>query len=168
MPVPEEVTLKDPKDFRLIGQPLKRLDIPDKVTGRAGFGIDVQVPGMLVAVVARSPAFGGTVKSYDDKDALAVPGVRRVVQIDSGIAVVADGYWNAMQGRKALRIEWDAGSMAGMSSADISARFASMEGRPGVVASHAGDAPGALRRAAAIRWTRSTKSPIWRMPPWSR
>ncbi|MGE3525474.1 MAG: molybdopterin cofactor-binding domain-containing protein [Gemmatimonadales bacterium] len=148
-PVPEQVTLKDPKDFRLIGRPLKRLDVPAKVTGQAGFGIDAHVSGMLVAVVERPPVFGGTVKSYDAKDALAVPGVRHVVQIDSGVAVVADGYWPAMKGRKALKVDWDPGAMAGVSSADISVKFASRASKKGVVARHDGDATAALRRAAS-------------------
>lgn len=148
MPVPETVSLKDPKDFKLIGKPIKRLDLAGKVTGRAGFGIDVQEPGMLVAVVARCPTFGGSVKAYEDQAAIAVPGVRHVVQIDSGIAVVADGYWPAMQGRQALEITWDRGAMAGVSSESIAAIFASLAGRSGVVARDDGDAKGALSRAA--------------------
>lgn len=148
MPVPETVSLKDPKDFKLIGKPIKRLDLAGKVTGRAGFGIDVQEPGMLVAVVARCPTFGGSVKAYEDQAAIAVPGVRHVVQIDSGIAVVADGYWPAMQGRQALEITWDRGAMAGVSSESIAATFASLAGRSGVVARDDGDAKGALSRAA--------------------
>jgi len=148
MPVPETVSLKDPKDFKLIGKPIKRLDLAGKVTGRAGFGIDVQEPGMLVAVVARCPTFGGSVKAYEDQAALAVPGVRHVVQIDSGIAVVADGYWPAMQGRQALEITWDRGAMAEVSSESIAATFVSLAGRSGVVARDDGDAKGALSRAA--------------------
>ena len=89
LPVPEKVTLKDPKDFKYIGTPVKRLDLAEKVRGAATFGMDVQVPGMLVAVVARSPVFGGTAKSRDEAAAKQVPGVKQVVQLSSGIAVLA-------------------------------------------------------------------------------
>jgi isoquinoline 1-oxidoreductase beta subunit len=145
---PESVELKDPKDFKLIGKPIRRLDIEDKVTGRAGFGIDTDTEGLLVAVVARCPTYGGTVADYDDQAALAVAGVRQVVQIDSGIAVVADGYWQATQGRNALEVTWDRGTMAGMSSEDISKKFKALAGRSGVVARDDGNAGPALRRAA--------------------
>lgn len=148
MPVPESVELKDPKDFKLIGKPVERLDIPDKVTGRARFGIDADTDGLMVALVARCPSFGGTVASYHDQAALAVPGVRQVVQIDSGIAVVADGYWPASQGRKALEITWDRGAMAGMSSEAISKRFKTLARQSGVVARDEGNAGRALARAA--------------------
>ena len=148
MTVPAAVTLKDPKDFKLIGKPIPRLDIEDKVTGRAGFGIDAQAPGMLVAVVARCPTFGGKVNGYDEQAALAVPGVRRVVQIDSGVAVLADGYWAAKKGRDALATTWDRGDMAGLSSTDISAKFKSLASRAGAVARNEGNAARALRGAA--------------------
>src|SRR5688500_3867533 len=82
------VKTKDPKDFRIVGKPTKRLDTPDKVNGKAIFSLDVQLPGMLVAVVARSPVFGGKVKSFDAAKAKAVPGVKHVVEIPRGIAVV--------------------------------------------------------------------------------
>src|SRR5882762_7739952 len=95
LPVPQDVPLKSPKDWKLIGGSVRRLDTPPKVDGSAQFGIDVRVPGMLVAVVARCPVFGGKVKSFDATKAKAVPGVRHVVQISSGVAVVADGYWSA-------------------------------------------------------------------------
>ncbi|MCL4865426.1 MAG: xanthine dehydrogenase family protein molybdopterin-binding subunit, partial [Gemmatimonadales bacterium] len=147
LPLPETVALKDPKDFVLIGKPIKRLDLADKVTGRAGFGIDAQAPGMLVAVVARPPAFGGSVASFDEAAALAVPGVRHVVQIESGVAVVADGYWQAKTGRDALRATWEAGAMGGTSSADISAQFRAAASKAGVVARNEGDAATAIRRA---------------------
>jgi isoquinoline 1-oxidoreductase beta subunit len=148
LPVPETVQLKDPKDFKLIGKPIKRLDLADKVTGRAGFGIDADTGGMLVAVVARCSTYGGTVAGYDDQAALAVPGVRQVVQIDSGVAVVADGYWQATQGRNALDVTWDRGNMAGMSSEAISKKFRTLAGRSGVVARDEGNAGLALRRSA--------------------
>src|SRR5947208_5977475 len=123
LPVPENPPLKDPKDFRLLGTRTHRLDTPSKVNGTAQFGIDVRVPGMLVASIERSPVFGGKVKSFDATGAKALPGVRHVVQLDatpwmgeqgawgvgteSGVAVVADTYWQAVQGRRALQIAWD-------------------------------------------------------------
>lgn len=148
MPVPEAVTLKDPKDFRLIGQSVRRLDLQDKVTGAAGFGIDAHVDGMLVAVLARAPTLGAIVASFDPAGALAVPGVRQVVQISSGVAVVAAGYWAAMKGREALQVTWGSSPMTGVSSAGLSARLKVLAGRPGVTARHDGDPAGALRRAA--------------------
>ena len=89
---PKDVKLKDPKDFKLIGKPTKRLDTPEKTNGKGVFGLDVNVPGMLVVLVERPPVFGAKVKSFNADKAKAVPGVRHVVQIDRGIAVVADGY----------------------------------------------------------------------------
>src|SRR5881409_2396045 len=104
VPLPHDVPLKDPKDWKILGTRVKRLDTPPKVDGSAQFGIDVKTPGLLVAVVARSPVFGGKVKSFDATKAKAVPGVRHVVEISSGVAVVADGYWPAKKGRDALEI----------------------------------------------------------------
>jgi len=148
LPVPADVPLKDPKDWRIAGKPTKRLDTPVKVNGRAKFGIDVRVPGMRVALVARSPVFGGKVKSFDAAAAKKVEGVRDVVQISSGIAVVASGYWPAKQGRDALKVEWDEGPGATVSSASISQLFAERAGQPGVMARHDGDPDGALGGAA--------------------
>jgi isoquinoline 1-oxidoreductase beta subunit len=119
LPVPANPSLKDPKDYKYIGKPTKRLDTPEKVNGKAGFGIDVRLPKIQHAVVARCPVFGGKVKSYDDSKAKAVRGVKQVVQISSGVAVVADNTWSAMQGRDALHIEWDEGSNAALSSDSI-------------------------------------------------
>src|SRR5439155_4917250 len=99
---PPDVPLKDPKYWKILGTRVRQLDTPPKVDGSAQFGIDLKVPGMLVAVVARSPVFGGKVTSFDAAKAKAVPGVRQVVQISSGVAVVADGYWPAKKGRDAL------------------------------------------------------------------
>lgn len=148
MPVPETVALKDPKDWKLIGHGVARLDLKDKVTGKAGFGIDVTAPGMLTAVVARPPVFGGKVKSFDAAGARAVPGVKHVVQIGSGVAVVADGYWSARKGRDALKVTWDDGALARTSSATIRAKFASLASRSGVTARSDGNAAGALARGA--------------------
>jgi isoquinoline 1-oxidoreductase subunit beta len=120
-PVPENPRLKDSKDFKLLGKPLKRLDTPAKVNGSAKYGIDAQVPGMLVAVMARAPLPGVKVKSVNDAKAKAVKGVQQVITIDSGVAVLASGYWAAKKGRDALEITWDQGATAGLNSAKVSA-----------------------------------------------
>ena len=148
LPVPADVPLKDPKDWRLAGKPTKRLDTRFKVNGTAQFGIDVRVPGMLTAVVARSPVFGGKVRSFDATAAKAIPGVRHVVQISSGVAVVGTGYWPAKQGRDALKVVWDEGPVAQVSSASISSLFAQRAAQDGAVARHDGDAVAALAGAA--------------------
>jgi len=159
--VPENPPLKDPKDFRLLGKHTHRLDTPSKVNGTAQFGIDVRVPGMLIASVERSPVFGGKVKSVDSTKAKALPGVRHVVQLDgtpwtgvggawgvgteSGVAVAADTYWQAVQGRQALQITWDEGANATLG--DIPARLAVLAAQPGVQARKDGDAAAALAGA---------------------
>ena len=148
LPVPQDVPLKDPKKYRIIGKPTKRLDTPDKVDGRAQFGIDVQQGGMLYAVVARCPVFGGKVASFDATKAKAVPGVKTVVQISSGLAVVADNTWAAMQGRRALEVKWDEGPNANASSETISKLFADQMAKTGAEARKEGDAPSALSAAA--------------------
>jgi isoquinoline 1-oxidoreductase beta subunit len=145
---PEKVTLKDPKDFKIVGKPTKRLDTPDKTNGKAVFGLDVSVPGMLVAVVARPPVFGGKVKSFDAARAKAVPGVRQVVEIDRGVAVVADGFWPAKQGREALEVVWDEGPHASLDSRTQGEQYAELAKRPGVVAHKEGDTAAALTKAA--------------------
>ena len=148
IPVPSDVQLKDPKDWRLVGKPTKRLDTRFKVNGSAQFGIDVRVPGMLTAVVARCPVFGGKVRSFDATAAKAVAGVRQVVQISSGVAVVGNGYWPAKLGRDALKVTWDEGPVAQVSSATISQLFAERASQDGAVARHDGDAVAALAGAA--------------------
>jgi isoquinoline 1-oxidoreductase beta subunit len=118
--VPENVALKDPHRFRIIGNAsTTRLDVPAKVDGSAQYGLDVRVPGMLYAAIARSPVFGGTVKMFDSTAARAVRGVREILRVPSGIAVVADNTWAAFQGRDALVIEWDEGANAGLDSAQM-------------------------------------------------
>ncbi len=147
LPVPQNPKLKTPDQFKLIGKGVPRLDTPDKVTGRAVFGIDVKVPGMLVATVQRCPVFGGTVASFDPSRAKAIPGVRHVVQISSGIAVVADDYWTAKRGRDVLDIKWNEGPNAGQSSAAITQAYAALARRPGPVARREGDTAKALGEA---------------------
>ncbi len=153
LPGPADPPLKDARDWKILGTRVARLDTPLKVDGSAGFGIDVTVPGMLIAVVARCPVFGGKVASFDGAAAEAAPGVRHVVQISSGIAVVADGYWPAKTGRDALKVEWSEGPTAAVSSASISKLFTDGAARAGVRARHDGNPdaalPGAARRLEA-------------------
>jgi isoquinoline 1-oxidoreductase beta subunit len=145
---PANPTLKDPAGFRFLGKPLKRLDTPGKVDGSASFGIDVRLPGMLYAVVARCPVFGGKVKSFDGAKAKAVPGVKQVLQISNGVAVVADNTWSAMQGRRVLEIQWDEGAVAGMSTPLLTKTFIEKMSQPGAVARKEGDAEAALAAAS--------------------
>ena len=146
-PVPEEVTLKAPKDYTIIGQDLRGKEVPAKVDGSAIFGYDYQMAGMLVATVARCPVFGGKVASYDEGSAKSVAKVRHVVKISSGVAVAADDTWGAIQGREALNITWDEGPNADLNSAGISKAFAAAAEKPGEVLLEAGDATGALASA---------------------
>jgi isoquinoline 1-oxidoreductase beta subunit len=148
LPAPKTVALKDPKDWKIIGKPTKRLDTPEKITGQARFGIDVQFEGLLTAVVARPPVFGGRVKSLDDTKAKAVPGVRSVVRVPSGVAVVADHFWAAKLGRDALQIDWDLGPNAKRDSAAVREEFSRLAGTRGPTAAQAGDVAGALGKAA--------------------
>jgi len=145
---PANVPLKDPSQFTIIGKPRKRLDTPAKVNGSAQFGIDVRLPGMLYAVVARCPVFGGKVASFDATKAKAMPGVKHVVQISNGVAVVAENTWAAAQARKALAVKFDEGQWAGQSSAAISKLFVEKSQQPGAVARKDGDAAGVLAGAA--------------------
>ena len=148
LPVPADVPLKDPKQFHIIGKSIKRLDTPDKVNGRAEFGIDIRRPGMLYAVVARCPVFGGKVASFDATKAKAVRGVKTVVQISSGVAVVADSTWTAMEGRRALVVKWDEGENANVSSNSISKLFEERAAQPGAEARKEGNAAAVFSVAA--------------------
>ena len=148
LPIPSNVPLKDPKQFQIIGKPVKRLDTPAKVNGSATFGIDVRVPGMLYAVVQRCPVFGGKAASFDATKAKAVPGVKNVVQISSGVAVVATDTWTAMQGRRALQVTWDEGPNASVNSPGISRLFADLVLKPGAAARKEGDAEAGMAGAA--------------------
>jgi isoquinoline 1-oxidoreductase beta subunit len=141
---PAQVALKDPKDFQLIGKPLKRLDTPEKTNGKAVFGLDVNLPGMLTAVVARPPVFGAKLKTFDAAKASAIPGVRKVLAVPSGVAVIADGFWAAKRGRSALHIEWDEGTMADFSSRSQREQYAALARQAGLVARNEGDAAAAL------------------------
>ena len=119
LPVPKKVTLKDPKDWKLIGTCAKRLDSPAKVNGSAKFGIDTVLPGMRFATVAASPVFGGTLASVDDSRAMAVKGVSKVVRLDNAVAVVAEHMWAAKQGLAALDVKWNDGPNAALTTADV-------------------------------------------------
>jgi isoquinoline 1-oxidoreductase beta subunit len=144
---PRDVTLKDPKDFKLIGTPVKRLDTPDKVDGTAQFGIDVRRPGMKFAAVAACPVFGGKLASVDDAKAKAMPGVRQVVRLDDAVAVVADDTWAAKRGLAALDIRWDEGPNTSVSTADIVQQLATASQQAGVVARKDGDVAAAMAGA---------------------
>ena len=148
LPPPQTVPLKDPKDWKLIGKPTKRLDTPEKITGRAQFGMDVHFPGLLIAVVARPPVFGGKVRSFDATAAKAIPGVRKVVRVPTGVAVVADHFWAAKLGRDALKIEWDLGPNAGVDSTALRDQFRKFAGTTGMPAAEAGNVADALGKAA--------------------
>ncbi len=147
MDVPTEPRLKDPKDFKLIGKRIPLVDTKEKVSGRAAYGIDARVPGMLFATVVHPPAFGDSVRSFDDAKARAVPGVKDVVRISGGVAVVAVNTWAAMKGARALAVEWQSGGFA-MSSDDIFRSLAQLARKPGIEARSEGDVDAALSAAA--------------------
>src|SRR4249920_1886161 len=148
LPVPENVALKAPADFKLIGTPHRRLDTAGKVNGSAKFGIDSRPPGMKFAVVAASPTFGGKLVSVDEAKAKAVPGVTQVVRLDDAVAIVATHTWAVKQGLAAAAPQWDAGPNAKLSTADIVAQLARASEKPGVVARRDGDAAAAIAGAA--------------------
>jgi isoquinoline 1-oxidoreductase subunit beta len=136
---PANVTLKDPRDFKLIGKQVQRLDLPEKVNGTAMFGIDVRVPGMLVALIARPPVFGAKVKSIDSTATLAIAGVRRVITIDAGVAVVAENFWSAHRGRETLRVVWDEGELASFNERELLRRYEELAKQPAPVTKEQGD-----------------------------
>jgi isoquinoline 1-oxidoreductase beta subunit len=146
---PADPPLKDVTARKLMGQPLKRLDTPAKVNGSAKFGIDTQVPGMLVAVMAHAPGGKAALKSHDEAKAKAVKGVREVIALPAGVAVLADGYWAARKGRDALNVQWDVGAQAGLSSAKVSELLAAGAASASAVDKKAGD----VTQAAAGRAT---------------
>src|SRR5438132_3076246 len=147
MTVPETAALKQPKDFRLIGTPAKRLDTPSKVNGTAVFGIDVRPPGVRIATLAQSPVFGGRVKSVDDAAAKAVKGVRQLVRLDDAVAVVADHMGAAKKGLAALVIKWDDGPHAKLDTQKIVDELEKATLNPGAVAQNIGDTEKAMASA---------------------
>ena len=145
---PADVPLKSAKAFTLIGKPTRRLDTPSKTNGTAQFGLDVSVPGMLTAVVARPPVFGGKVAKFDASETLKVPGVKAVEQVPSGVAVIAARFWPAKIGRDKLVIDWDLGPNAGLSTDQMLRDFAEVAKQPGTIAKKTGDPATALKTAA--------------------
>ncbi|WP_199580673.1 xanthine dehydrogenase family protein molybdopterin-binding subunit [Bradyrhizobium sp. MOS003] len=141
---PKDVPVKDPKDFVLIGQSLKRLDTPDKVNGKAVYGIDAILPDMKIAVIANCPVFGGKVGKVDDSAAVKVAGVRKVVVLDDAVAVIGDHMWAAKKGLEALKIEWNEGANAAISTRDIWQNLRDASAKDGVVAKSTGDIAKAL------------------------
>ena len=148
LPVPREIRLKDPTAYRIIGKPRQRLDSPAKINGTAQFGLDVQLPGMLTAVIARPPVFGGKVASCNAEKAKAVPGVQAVMQVPSGVAVVATGFWPAKKGRDALKIVWDDGVGATITTAGMRESYARLSDTDGLIARQEGAPEKAFPRAA--------------------
>ncbi len=148
MPVPEKVALKKPSEFTLIGTPAKRLDVPAKLNGTAVFGIDARPPGVKIATLAQSPVFGGRLKSVDDSAAKNVKGVRQIVRLDDAVAVVGDHMWAAKQGLAALKIEWDNGTHAKLTTEDIVRELEAATRNTGAVAQSIGDADKAMASAA--------------------
>jgi isoquinoline 1-oxidoreductase beta subunit len=148
LPVPRDTPLKDPNTFRIIGKSLPRTDTPSKVDGSAVYGIDVKVPGMLYAAVGRCPVFGGKAARFDADAAKSSPGVRAVVPITTGVAVIADSTWSALKGRDALKVEWDEGPGAAESSETLRKQFDDLSQKPGKPVRDDGDAAAALEKAA--------------------
>ena len=129
LPVPKNIKLKTPREFKYIGKDMRRLDTATKVDGSAQFGIDVRLPGMLYAALAQPPVLGGSIKSFKAEKSNAMPGVRAVLQTASGVVVVADGWWQAKQARDALDIQWDAGPNAKLNNAGIYAGLKNASGK---------------------------------------
>jgi isoquinoline 1-oxidoreductase beta subunit len=148
LPVPDKVALKEPKDFKLIGTPAKRLDLPAKIDGTAMFGIDARPPGVKIATLAQSPVFGGRVKRVDDTAAKAVKGVRQIVRLDDAVAVVADHMGAAKKGLAALVVEWDDGPHGKLATKDILEELQQATLKPGVVAQNIGAVDQAMPGAA--------------------
>ncbi len=147
LPVPKDVKLKDPSQYTIIGKPMRRLDTPEKVNGAAKFGMDVSLPGMLTAVIARPPVFGAKVKSVKDEKAKAVPGVKVVAQVPSGVAVIAKDFWSAKKGRDELEIMWDEGPNSKLSTAGMRGQFVDLAKTPGLAAKREGDVDAAMTKA---------------------
>ncbi len=148
---PREVKLREPKDWKIAGKPLHRLDIPDKVLGKPVFGVDVALPGLLHASIAQCPVFGGSVKQVDAAEALKLRGVKKIVRVKDFVAVVADSWWRADEALKKLKVEWDEAGHGGVDSAAIAAML-----REGLAAAdlpqarNLGDTPATLAGAAKV------------------
>jgi len=145
---PKVVALKAEKDWKIIGKPMRRLDSPEKITGKARFGLDVTFPGLRTAVVARAPVFGAKVRSFDATEAQRRPGVERIVQVPSGVAVVAKDFWSAKRARDALHVDWDLGPGAVIDTDQLTTRYRELARAPGTDAETRGDCDAALAKAA--------------------
>ena len=145
---PKEVALKDPSKWQYIGKPLKRLDTAGKITGKTEFGIDVKLPGMKYAALAQCPVIGGKVTAVDDAKAKSMPGVKNVVKVSDGVAVVADSWWQAKQARDALNITWDEGPMKSLDSAGVFKQLADAMAKPGASIKQQGKVDDAMKSAA--------------------
>jgi isoquinoline 1-oxidoreductase beta subunit len=167
VPVPKEVPLKSPAEFRLIGKALPRLDTPSKVDGSAEFGIDVKLPGMLYASIALCPELGGTVASVDSAAALAMPGVRRVVTAASAVIVVAEHFWRAKKARDALRIVWTPGPNVHLDNAAIWSQLNAAAAKPGISALSSPNVAAALKgghAAEALKQATRTFAAVYELP----
>ena len=147
LPLPTDVPLKNSKDFKLIGKPVKRLDTPVKINGSAQFGLDVYLPDMLTVLIARSPVFGGKVKNFNGTEARKYPGVQGVYQVPSGIAVAATGFWPAKTARDLLQIEWDEDPDTKLSTPKMHEEYQKLARYPGAVARKDGDSAQGLKDA---------------------
>lgn len=147
---PRNIRLKRPDGFRLIGTPQPRIDLPDQVCGRTVYGSDISVPGMLKAVIARSPVFGGRVKAVNASRTRRVEGVSDVVELEQGVAVVSESISAALRGREALGVTWDEGPLATVGSSEISRRLARASSRKGRVERDDGDVDSALVKASTV------------------
>ncbi len=147
---PTEVKLKDIKDFTLIGTELPRLDNVGKTTGAAVYGLDIVRPGMVYAAVLHSPRFGGTVKTVDHEVASGMKGVKTVLTIPTGVAVVADSFWTAKKARDSLQVTWDDSKAEKRGTAQLLAEYKALAAKPGESARHDGDAPAALAKAKQV------------------
>jgi isoquinoline 1-oxidoreductase beta subunit len=150
MKPPADVKVKDPKDFTLIGQPLKRTDAFIKSTGAAQYTMDVKMPGLLTAVIARPPRFGGVVKAVDSRAARAVPGVQHVLTIPAGVAVIADSFWSAARGRDGLVIDWNDDAAEHRGSDELTVEYRALADKPGKIVRQDGDAASVLKTAAKV------------------
>lgn len=146
-PTKEAVRLKDPKDFKFIGRSMSRLGGREQVTGQTVYGLDHELPGTLTAMVARAPQPGARVESYDRKSAAAIEGVRAIVEIPTGVAVIADHFWAASHARELLRVQWNLDASAQYSSAALEEHYRQLLNTPGTVAASSGDASGILRES---------------------
>ncbi|TAL01183.1 MAG: xanthine dehydrogenase family protein molybdopterin-binding subunit [Rhodospirillaceae bacterium] len=147
---PTDLKLKDPKNFKLTGQPLPRLETPAKCDGSAQYALDVKMPGMLVALIARPVRFGGVARTVDSAATQSIPGVKYVIPVPSGIAIVADSFWAASRGRDALRVEWNDDKAEHRGTAELTAEYRALADKPGASARQDGDPQAALQSAARV------------------